>query len=90
MPGGARFHARIHQWIGSIELTLRDKHKKQGGSGNKWQTPAQREKLDSIKNSMLAVGDTGIWVTCQRGKEKQARGEMTRICEDVCCFSFLM
>ncbi|KAH7029388.1 thump domain-containing protein [Microdochium trichocladiopsis] len=53
-----------------------------GGSGNKWQTPNQREKLDSLKESMLQVGDAGIWVTCQRGKERQARGEMARICED--------
>ncbi|KXJ90693.1 hypothetical protein Micbo1qcDRAFT_72236 [Microdochium bolleyi] len=51
-----------------------------GGSGNKWQTPSQREKLDSLRT--LQVGDVGVWVTCQRGKERQARAEMARICDD--------
>lgn len=31
----------------------------------------------------MQVGDAGVWVTCQRGKERQARSEMARICDDV-------
>ncbi|EMR70774.1 putative thump domain containing protein [Eutypa lata UCREL1] len=56
--------------------------KRQGGSEGRWQTPYQKVKLEAHKGKYIEVGDVGIWVTCIRGKERQAAAEFTDICNE--------
>ncbi|KAI0015855.1 hypothetical protein F4780DRAFT_762298 [Xylariomycetidae sp. FL0641] len=51
------------------------KRSKQGGVG-KWSTPHLQAKLEALKAKSIEVGDQGMWVTCQRGKERQALEEL--------------
>lgn len=57
----------------------------QKGNEGKWQTPHQRVNVEKRLGfgATIETGDAGIWVTCQRGLEKKAMAEMTRVCEEV-------
>lgn len=57
----------------------------QRGNEGKWQTPHQRGNVEKRLEfgATIEAGDAGIWVTCQRGLEKKAMAEMTRMCEEV-------
>ena len=57
----------------------------QRGNEGKWQTPNQRDNVAQRleMGASIEAGDAGIWVTCQRGLERKAITEMTRMCEEV-------
>jgi len=53
--------------------------KSKGGSGGKWQTPHQKAKTESSGRGgggKIEPGDSGIWVTCVKGKEGKATQEL--------------
>ncbi|SPO01328.1 related to P.falciparum dihydropteroate synthase [Cephalotrichum gorgonifer] len=60
------------------------KKSKRGNEG-KWQTPHHKNNLSHLlrMGTTIEAGDVGIWVTCQRGLEKKAMAEMTRVCEEL-------
>ncbi|KAK3951578.1 hypothetical protein QBC32DRAFT_160447 [Pseudoneurospora amorphoporcata] len=56
--------------------------KKKTGSGGKWTTPNQANKLALERNSVPQVGDRGIWVTCARHQENKAAREVISLFEE--------
>ncbi|RYP69788.1 hypothetical protein DL771_005897 [Monosporascus sp. 5C6A] len=56
--------------------------KSKGGNAGKWKTPHHKAKLDALKGRMIEAGDVGVWVTCMRGKERQAISEFVDICNE--------
>ncbi|CCC09470.1 unnamed protein product [Sordaria macrospora k-hell] len=58
------------------------KKKKKTGSGGKWTTPNQANKLALERNSVPQVGDRGIWVTCARHQENKAAREVISLFEE--------
>lgn len=55
---------------------------KQTGSGGKWTTPNQANKLALERNSVPQAGDRGIWVTCARHQENKAAREVISLFEE--------
>lgn len=39
--------------------------------------------MEAMKGRNIEVGDAGIWMTCMRGKERQAAAEFLDICNEV-------
>ncbi|KAK3348088.1 hypothetical protein B0H65DRAFT_462367 [Neurospora tetraspora] len=56
--------------------------KKKTGSGGKWTTPNQANKLALERNSIPQIGDRGIWVTCARHQENKAAREVINLFEE--------
>lgn len=77
-----------HSYLDSNHFTHRIIHKSksdlfQGGSGGKWQTPHQKEKLASRGSGKIELGNQGIWATCARNQEGRATEELKAMFEEV-------
>lgn len=74
----------------SLHIISQKSNVRQGGSGGKWQTPHYKAKMDALKGRNIEVGDVGVWVTCMRGKERQAAAELVDLCNDVRAITILI
>lgn len=61
---------------------MSDTRIEQTGSGGKWTTPNQANKLALERNSIPQIGDRGIWVTCARHQENKAAREVINLFEE--------
>ncbi len=54
-----------------------------GGTGGKWKTPHQQEKMAVRGSGSIEPGDKGIWATCARNHEGRATEELRDMFEEV-------
>lgn len=55
---------------------------KQTGKNNQWKG---KKNADAFKNRAIQPGDSGIWVTCDKGREGKCTSELRDFFNQVSC-----